>query len=73
MRRHGIRIQDRREEGMIELKAQPDLVEIDPSGKLTRADYGRLVPELERLAAERGALRLYIELRDFRGWDPEGL
>lgn len=58
---------------MIELKPQPDLVEIDASGKLTGADYDRLVPELERLAAERGALRLYIEIRDFRGWDPEGL
>jgi hypothetical protein len=58
---------------MIELKAQPDLVEIHASGKLAGEDYDRLVPELERLAAERGALRLYIELEDFRGWDPEGL
>lgn len=58
---------------MLDLRTEPDLVEIDASGKLTGADYERLVPELERLAADRGPLRLYIELKDFRGWDPEGL
>lgn len=58
---------------MIGLRAQPGFVELDASGKLTGADYDRLVPELERLADERGPLRLYIELKAFRGWDPEGL
>lgn len=57
---------------MLDLQATPDLVEIDASGKLSGADYDRLVPELERLASERGQLRLYIVLRDFRGWDLEG-
>lgn len=50
-----------------------DPVEIEVSGKLTEADYEVLVPEVERLAQERGPLRIYIELSDFRGWSPSGL
>ena len=58
---------------MIEIRAKPDVVEFHVSGTLTGDDYDRLVPELERLAAERGPLRMYIELRDFQGWTPAGL
>ncbi|MEJ2501780.1 MAG: STAS/SEC14 domain-containing protein [Gemmatimonadota bacterium] len=58
---------------MLELRTKPDLIEILVRGTLEAADYDRLVPELERLAAERGALRVYIELSDFGGWEPEGL
>jgi hypothetical protein len=58
---------------MIEMHAAPQLVEIRAKGTLTGDDYERLIPELERLAAERGPLNLYIELRDFEGWQPDGL
>lgn len=58
---------------MIDLEPKPDFVRIEVSGKLTGDDYDRLIPELERIAAERGALRLYMELRDFAGWEPEAL
>lgn len=58
---------------MLEIRPKADLVEIQASGRLTGDDYERFVPELERLASERGPLRLYIELNDFRGWDAKGL
>ena len=58
---------------MIEIREQPDFVEFEVSGTLTGDDYDRLVPELERLAAERGPLQMYIELHDFDGWMPAGL
>ena len=58
---------------MIEIREKPDVLEFHVSGTLTRDDYDRLVPELERLAGERGPLRMYIELHDFHGWTPAGL
>src|SRR4051812_13342054 len=39
------------------------------SGKLTKEDYQRFVPEIERLIKENGKLRMLVELRDFHGWD----
>lgn len=58
---------------MIEIREKPDVVEFYVSGTLTGDDYDRLVPVLERLAAERGPLCMYIELHDFHGWTPAGL
>jgi hypothetical protein len=45
------------------------IVVIKVSGKLSKADYQRFVPEFERIARERGPLRLLIQIDDFRGWD----
>ncbi|MEO8060713.1 MAG: STAS/SEC14 domain-containing protein [Burkholderiales bacterium] len=39
------------------------------SGKLVKEDYASLVPEVDRLARERGKLRLLIDMADFHGWD----
>ena len=39
---------------MLDLRTDPDLVETDALGNLTGDDSGRLVPELERLAADPG-------------------
>ena len=58
---------------MIEIHPQPDMIEIRVSGTLTGDDYDVLVPQLESLAEERGPLRLYIQLEDFRGWKPDAL
>lgn len=58
---------------MLELNAQGRAVEITARGTLTAEDYDRLIPELERLAAEHGPLRIYIELNDFSGWTPAAL
>ena len=40
------------------------------SGKLVKADYEWLVPEIDRLIRHHGKLRLLFELTDFRGWEP---
>lgn len=56
---------------MLTMKTEEDtgIVVIEASGRLSKADYDRLVPEFERMAAARGPLRLLIELDDFRGWE----
>ncbi len=37
------------------------------TGKLTREDYDRLVPETEGLIARYGKLRILVEMHDFHG------
>ena len=48
--------------------ADEKLVEVELSGKLTREDYDRFVPELERLFKQHGRIRLLVIMRDFHGW-----
>jgi len=38
------------------------------SGKLTREDYERFVPEVERLIGQQGQVRVLVKMHDFRGW-----
>jgi hypothetical protein len=49
-------------------KAGGEVVEVTVTGKLDREDYHRFVPELERLIAEHGKIRVLMEVRDFHGW-----
>lgn len=58
---------------MLMMEASGNVVDITASGTLTSEDYDRLIPELERVAAEQGPLRIYIELHDFTGWTPPAL
>ena len=58
---------------MIELRETSVAIEIVAAGTLTAEDYERVLPKLERLAARRGPLKFYIELRDFHGWTPAAL
>jgi SpoIIAA-like len=44
-------------------------VTIGASGRLTRSDYDRFVPEFERIVRARGPVRVLLELEDFHGWD----
>ncbi|MBI3860422.1 MAG: STAS/SEC14 domain-containing protein [Planctomycetia bacterium] len=37
-------------------------------GKLTKSDYERFVPEVERLGRRHGKVRLLIQMHDFHGW-----
>jgi hypothetical protein len=39
------------------------------SGKLHDEDYNRFVPEIERILAREGKIRLLALFRDFHGWD----
>jgi hypothetical protein len=43
------------------------------SGKLKKADYERFLPEIERLIAQHGKLRILMEMHDFHGWDAGAL
>jgi len=43
------------------------------SGRLTDADYQQFVPEVERLIARHGRLRLLVEMTDFHGWNAGAL
>ncbi|HET6384846.1 MAG TPA: STAS/SEC14 domain-containing protein [Armatimonadota bacterium] len=45
------------------------ILTINVSGKLTKADYERFVPEMERLIQQHGKLRLLFNMTDFHGWD----
>jgi hypothetical protein len=46
---------------------------IHVSGKLKKADYDDLAPELERLVAEHGKVRLLLDMTDFHGWEAGAL
>ena len=48
------------------------IVLIKASGRLSKADYDRFVPEFERIARARGPVCMLIELDDFHGWDLPG-
>jgi len=37
-------------------------------GKLTKSDYERFVPEVERLIRRHGKVRMLIQMHDFHGW-----
>lgn len=37
-------------------------------GKLTKEDYERFTPEVERLIHRHGKIRLMVQMHDFHGW-----
>ncbi|MEC7522142.1 MAG: STAS/SEC14 domain-containing protein [Myxococcota bacterium] len=43
-------------------------VVVEATGKLTEADYHRLVPQLEHAMELGGKLRMMVRLLDFKGW-----
>jgi hypothetical protein len=61
----------------VELTLEPaggkDLVVVRLSGKLTKEDYERLVPELDRLIRQKGKIRLLVQMHDFHGWEAAAL
>jgi hypothetical protein len=46
---------------------------VSVSGKLTKADYERFVPETERLISQFGKIRILFEMHDFHGWEAGAL
>jgi hypothetical protein len=50
-----------------------DTVCVRASGKLRDADFVMLFALIDAAVADRGKIRLLIELHDFRGWDLHGL
>lgn len=56
----------------IELKEKNEgkLLEVHATGKLTKEDYERFVPEVERLINQHGRMDVMFEMSDFHGWEP---
>lgn len=52
---------------------EANVVEIRVSGKLTHADYEQFVPVIERRIAEKGKVRILLQMDDFHGWEPTAL
>lgn len=42
---------------------------LELSGKLTKADYKELLPEVERLIRTHGKIRILCQMHDFHGWE----
>ncbi len=45
-------------------------VAVRVTGKLVKADYERIIPEVERLFQLHGKLRLLFEMDGFQAWEP---
>ena len=54
---------------MLTMTETTGIVAIKASGRLSKSDYDRFVPEFERIARASSPLRILIELDDFRGWE----
>ncbi|MFY9329094.1 MAG: STAS/SEC14 domain-containing protein [Georgfuchsia sp.] len=55
----------------IQLNEENDgkILVVHVSGKLVKEDYAHFVPEFERLARQRGKLRLLFDMSGFHGWE----
>ena len=44
-------------------------LEVKISGKLSKEDYQRFVPQVEKLIKDHGKIRILVEMHDFHGWE----
>jgi hypothetical protein len=52
----------------VDLRAEGKILTVNLSGKLTRDDYLKFIPEVERLVKQYGKLRMLVEMTNFHGW-----
>lgn len=52
----------------IEESSWENILTMRLSGKLTKEDYERFVPEIERMMKAHDKVRILVELDDFHGW-----
>ena len=45
------------------------VVSVKASGKLSKKDYEKFVPEMEKFIEQHGKIRILFEMHDFHGWD----
>lgn len=50
-------------------KEPQNMLVVHVQGRLTRDDYRRILPEVERLIRENGRIRLLFKMDAFGGWD----
>lgn len=59
---------------MITIDAEnANVIELTVDGKLLHEDYQRVLPELERIINEQGALRCLIVLKHITGMEPRAM
>ena len=46
-----------------------DLLTVQVSGKLSKEDYERFVPELKNMIKEHGKIQILFDMNDFHGWE----
>lgn len=49
------------------------ILEVDVTGKLTKADYEVFGPRVEALIKQHGKIRILFRMHDFHGWSAGGL
>lgn len=49
------------------------ILHIQMQGKVTKEDYEKFVPEIERCIKDNGKVRLVVSLHDFHGWEASAL
>jgi hypothetical protein len=54
-------------------KQGSNLLEVVVSGKLAHEDYVRFAPEVDRMVAKHGKVRILMDMVDFHGWEPSAL
>ena len=59
----------------LETSTSPDgrVLIVTATGKLTKEDYERFVPETDRLVNEHGKIGILFHMRDFHGWNAAAL
>jgi hypothetical protein len=53
---------------IVEKKDEGKVIEVRVSGKLTKEDYHRFVPEVEALVKQHGKIRVLLIMYAFQGW-----
>lgn len=46
-----------------------NVVRVRVSGKLTQADYDKLIPSWEQMIARHGSMRMLFVMENFSGWE----
>lgn len=50
-----------------------NVLEFELQGTLSREDYDKLTPEIEKIVADYGKIRVLVLMHDFHGWDRSAL
>jgi len=50
-----------------------NVLSIKVSGKLSQADYAKIIPQVENLLEKHGIIKFYIQLMDFSGFEKGAL
>jgi hypothetical protein len=52
---------------------QQKMIEVHVTGQLEKEDYERFTPQVDLMIEQQGRIRIFLELRDFDGWEAGAL